>query len=80
MANRLSFRANVLGWSAARVRKSSISQNILQPAYSLAKAGFDAAETEPSKVWYKGVTRYYCNAWITYGLLFCVPIQIMRTS
>ena len=32
--------------------------------YLLAKIGFDTAENEPSKVWYKAIIRSYYNAWI----------------
>ena len=37
-----------------------------QHLHLLATIGFDTAENEPSKVWYKGLTFYLYPAWIPY--------------
>ena len=43
------------------------SRQALSNEYLITKIDFDTAENEPFKVWYKGIFRYSCNAWIPYS-------------
>ena len=56
--------ANILNVERFISIQNLYSLKMTQHLHLLASIGFDTAENEPSKVWYQGLTFYFCLAYI----------------